>query len=193
MSFPLIKRESEYTYEDYLNWPNDERWELINGIAYDMAPAPSRTHQKISRELLTIFNTFLSGKKCEVYNAPFDVRLPESNESDNEIITVVQPDILVVCDKSKLDDKGCRGVPDLIIEILSPSTIHKDMREKFFLYERVKVKEYWIVHPEDKTVMVFMLEQDAKYRKPDIYFDEDKIRVGILDGFEVDLKSVFKE
>ncbi len=125
MSFPLIKRESEYTYEDYLKWPDNERCELINGIAYDIAPAPSRIHQKISRELLTIFNTFLSGKKCEVYNAPFDVRLPESNESD--------------------------------------------------------------------TVMVFMLEQDAKYRKPDIYFDEDKIRVGILDGFEVDLKSVFKE
>lgn len=193
MPLPKIKKERKYTYRDYFSWPDNERWELINGIAYSMTPSPSRIHQKISRELLTIFNAFLSGKKCEVYSAPFDVRLPESNESDDETTTVVQPDILVVCDKSKLDDKGCRGAPDLIVEILSPSTIQKDMREKFSLYERVRVKEYWMVHPDDKNIMVFILSGDGTYRKPDVYFDGDKINVSVLEGLEVDLGSVFKE
>ena len=193
MPLPKIKKERKYTYKDYFIWPDNERWELIDGIAYSMTLSPSRIHQKISRELLTIFNAFLSGKECEVYGALFDVRLPESDESDDEIITVVQPDILVVCDKSKLDDRGCRGAPDLIIEILSPSTIQKDMREKFSLYERVGVKEYWMAHPDDRNTMVFMLGGDGTYRKPDIYFDGDKINVGALEGLEVDLEFVFKE
>ena len=155
---PQYKPEKEtFTYGDYLKWPNNERWELINGVPYNMTPSPSRTHQGILAALLTKFYTFLEDKECKVYNAPFDVRLPEGAEKEEEIKTVVQPDLVVVCDQTKLDDKGCLGAPDLIIEITSPSTARLDLKEKFALYERMGVKEYWIINPTDETVMVFLL------------------------------------
>lgn len=126
-------------------------------MIFDMSPSPSRNHQEISVELLRQFSNYLIDKTCKVYAAPFDVRLPEGDENDTNIETVVQPDIAVICDKCKLDDKGCKGASDLIIEITSPSTARKDLKEKLFLYEKSGVKEYWIVHPTDKTVMVFKL------------------------------------
>ena len=127
MAIPLKKNEQKFTYGDYLTWTNPaERWELIEGIAYDMSPAPFRFHQKIIAELSVLLHDFLVGKPCEYYIAPFDVRLPDSDEADSEIDTVVQPDIVVVCDPTKLDDRGMRGAPDLVIEILSPSTSKKD-------------------------------------------------------------------
>lgn len=193
MALPLLKKGNNFTYGDYINWPDDERWELIDGYAYNMSPAPSRRHQQISRELEIPIGVFLADKPCEVYDAPFDVRLPEADEDDEDIYTVVQPDIVVVCDEKKLDDKGCRGAPDLIIEILSPATSAKDMKIKLALYERHGVKEYWVVHPTDNIIMVFKLDKKKMYGKPVVYSEEDKISTPILEGLEIDLDQVFKE
>jgi Uma2 family endonuclease len=124
--------------------------------------------------------------------APFDVRLPEENEKDEDIKTVVQPDIALVCNHSKLDERGCKGAPDLVIEIVSPSTVKKDLKDKFLLYEKAGVKEYWIVHPVDKTVMVFTLEE-KKYGRPEIYSEEDQVKARVLDDLIVNLKEAFKD
>lgn len=185
--------EQIYTYKEYSNWPEDQRWELIDGKAYNMSPAPSIVHQRISRQLLLAFATYLSNKSCEVFTAPFDVRLPKGSEKDDKIDTVVQPDLVVVCDPNKLDDRGCKGAPDLVIEILSPSTAKKDWKEKFELYERVGVQEYWIVDPYVQTVLVFTSNGDKKYGAPDRYVKPDRIRVGIMDELEIDLQEVFVE
>ncbi|PIX17728.1 Uma2 family endonuclease, partial [Candidatus Desantisbacteria bacterium CG_4_8_14_3_um_filter_40_12] len=120
MGLALKKQEEQYTYGDYLGWPDEERWELIDGVAYDMSPAPSTKHQKVFGVLFTEFFVYLRGKTCEVFSAPFDVILPEYDENEEDCRTVVQPDILVVCDKTKIDSKRCKGAPDLAIEILSP-------------------------------------------------------------------------
>lgn len=189
-----ITKEKRYTYGDYITWPNEERWELIDGIAYNMSPSPSRRHQEISRALFYQFYEYLKDKPCEVYYAPFDVRLTNTDERDEDICTVVQPDLLVVCDRNKLDEKGCRGVPDVIIEIVSPFSASKDLKEKFALYERHGVKEYWVVHPEEKIIMVFTLEEIEKfnrYGRPENYADKDKIEVKTLKGLIIDLSLVF--
>jgi len=193
MALPKRKSENRFTYGDYLNWPDEERWELIDGIAYNMSPAPLRRHQKISMELGRQIANFLVDNPCDVYIAPFDVRLNEANEDDENIMTVVQPDIVVICDHDKLDDAGCRGAPDLIIEILSPSTTSKDMKIKLALYEKHGVKEYWIVHPVDNIILVFKLGKNKMYGKPEVYTAEDKIKTAILDGLEIDLDKVFQE
>ncbi|MCU0644578.1 MAG: Uma2 family endonuclease [bacterium] len=193
MALPQLKKDTKFTYGDYANWPEDERWELIEGYAYNMSPAPSRRHQQISRDLAVPIANFLTDKSCEVYFAPFDVRLPEADEPDENIETVVQPDMVVVCDKSKLDEKGCRGAPDLIIEILSPFTAPKDMKIKLSLYEKHGVTEYWVVHPIDNIVMVFKLGKNKKYGKPEVYTEEDKIKTAILEGLKIELDKVFQE
>jgi Uma2 family endonuclease len=192
MASPAEKKQKS-TYGDYLEWPDGERWELIDGEAYNMTPAPSRTHQKVLLALADIFYTFLEGKPCEVYVAPFDVRLPEGDQSEMTTTTVVQPDLTVICDPAKLDDKGCLGSPDLIIEIISPSTASHDYIEKLGLYERRLVPEYWIVHPIDKTVMVFQLNDHREYGKPRIYAGADQIPVGLFPDLIVDLKKVFRD
>lgn len=186
-------KEETFTYGDYLKWPNNERWELINGVPYNMTPSPSRTHQGILAALLTKFYTFLEDKECKVYSAPFDVRLPEGAEKEEEIKTVVQPDLVVVCDQTKLDDKGCLGAPDLAIEITSPSTARLDLKEKFALYERMGVKEYWIINPSDETLMVFLLNPQGLYGRPAIYAKEDTIQVGTLGELSIPLKDIFKK
>ena len=182
-----------YSYADYLTWDDDKRWELIDGEAFCMSPAPARLHQKNSGELYRQFANHLEGKKCEVYSAPFDVRFVETKDdvADDYIDTVVQPDIVVVCDPKKLDDRGCKGSPDLIIEILSPSTARMDMTIKFDLYQRFGVKEYWIVHPKDQTILVFKLLETGLYAVPDRYCADDTIPVSLLGDLKVDLKLVF--
>ena len=162
MGLPLKKENKKFTYADYLTWPDNERWEIIDGVPYNMAPAPSRKHQRLMRDLCRPIINYLDDKDCEIYFAPFDVRLTEKYETDEETTSVVQPDIVIICDKDKLDDKGCKGAPDLVIEILSPSTAAKDIGEKFNLYERHKVKEYWIVYPNDEIVMVYKLDETGK-------------------------------
>ena len=191
MAQSATKPDASYTYADYLRWPDDERWELIGGIAYNMTPAPSTTHHRVSRELFFQFVGHLKGKKCEVFNAPFDVRLPAPGESDLTASTVVQPDLVVVCDPAKLDEQGCKGAPDLVVEILSPATAAKDLKEKFVLYERVGVEEYWIVHPVEKAVTVYRRGPEGLYGRPSVYTAGDRVPVGFLPELEIDLAMVF--
>ncbi|GEN35063.1 Uma2 family endonuclease [Aneurinibacillus danicus] len=179
-----------YTYADYLNWTNDERWELVDGVPYAMSPAPSRKHQEVLGELSRQFANYLVGKPCRSYIAPFDVRLFAEDKSDEQIVNVVQPDLTVVCDDSKLDDRGCKGTPDLVVEILSPATGKQDRWLKYKLYERVGVKEYWIVDPLLQTVEVFILD-DERYILSGVFGNKDMLRVTLFEDLEIDLRLVF--
>ena len=154
--------QQKYTYADYAQWPEDERWELIEGVAYAMT-GPLRIHQEIVSELGRQIGNYLQGKPCKIYVAPFDVRLPRQDEADANVETVVQPDLSIICDISKLDKLGCRGAPDWIVEVLSPSTTLKDMNTKRSLYEQHGVQEYWIIHPEDRWLMVYTLDAQGRY------------------------------
>ena len=152
-----------YNYADYLTWNFKERLEILKGKIFKMSPAPSRRHQEVSFQMSLIFGNFFKKSTCNVYVAPFDVRLINYKKSsaDKEISTVFQPDICVVCDKSKLDDRGCLGAPDLIIEILSPGNSKKEMDIKFHLYEENGVKEYWIVEPLQKSILIYTLHNNT--------------------------------
>ena len=183
----LTQQESQrYTYAEYCEWDDDERWELIDGIPYAMA-APTRSHQSILRDIVLQIGPFLRGKTCEMFFAPFDVRL-NVDTFDN---TVVQPDIVVYCDESKLDDKGGIGTPDMAIEILSQSTASHDMIRKYMLYMNVGVREYWIVDPVTQTVVVHILE-DGGY-KGRVFEKTDTVPVTVLEGCVVNLAEVFGE
>jgi len=186
------KDSNRYTYEEYLTWSEDERWELIEGVAYNIA-APSRRHQEVLGEFFFQIRSYLTDKSCRIYAAPFDVRFSELGEEIGEISNVVQPDISVVCDKSKLDDKGCLGSPDLIIEVISPTSISTDYVKKLALYEKYKVKEYWIVHPIDNTVMVFVLGDDNQYGKPGIFMENSQLKSRVFADFKINLKQAFGE
>jgi len=182
-----LREDEYYTYDDYLKWEDAERCELIDGVIYAMSPAPLRRHQGVSSNLHGQLFDFLKGKPCKVYAAPFDVRLNAGTYNN----TVVQPDVVVVCDKSKLDDKGCVGAPDLVIEILSPSTEVRDRVLKFNQYLQAKVREYWIVDPDSKTVTVNILDNDRYYSAA--YAETDKAPVHVLEGCVIDLTDVFAE
>ncbi|MBI4645549.1 MAG: Uma2 family endonuclease [Bacteroidia bacterium] len=181
-----------YTYADYLKWDDGKYYELINGRVYEMSPAPSTFHQRVSRTIFGRIYNFIGKKnKCEVFYAPFDVRLPKKGTDDKDIYTVVQPDIVVVCDPKKIDDKGCLGAPDLIVEVLSPSTKQKDIHEKFLLYQEAGVKEYWIVQPEEELLHIYKLDKEGKYQSGKIYSYTDKVKVSIFKDLEIDLSEVF--
>jgi Uma2 family endonuclease len=174
-----------FTYADYAKWPEDERWELIDGVPYAMA-APSRQHQEVVLELGTQILQHLRGTPCRPYVAPFDIRLPRNKEADEKVDTTVQPDIAVICDRNKLDDKGCRGAPDWVIEVISPSTALMDMDKKLRLYERHGVKEYWIVHPTDRWVMVYTLGEDGKYGNYRLFGMDEPVAVGLFPELGID-------
>lgn len=178
MGQALVKADS-YRYADYLDWPEGERFELIDGTAYAMAPAPLRVHQELLGAIYREVATHLDGKPCRPFVAPFDVRLPQADENDEDIDTVVQPDMVVVCDRSKLDERGCRGAPDWVMEVLSPSTTLYDLTTKRDLYERVGVREYWLVHPADRIVTVHLL-QDGRYGAPHVHGMSGRLAVRIL-------------
>ena len=183
---------ARYTYADYLSWMDDVRRELVDGFVRLMS-APTAMHQGVSMKLsVRLFLILEKHKgKCKIYSAPFDVRLPKNGETaDNEIHTVVQPDICVICDLSKIEERGCIGAPDLIVEIISPSTAKYDMDEKFRLYESSGVREYWVVFPRDKAVTTFVLH-DGKYGKGTTY-GQSKVPVHIFDGITVDLNEIFE-
>ena len=192
MAHPAKTLEQKYTYGDYFSWRDGERWELIEGVPYNMSPAPSRIHQKIVSNLNKIFANFLSGKKCEVYPAPFDVRLPEKNEDDDEIATVVQPDLSIICDEKKLDDRGCRGAPDIVVEILSPFSAARDRKQKFEVYQKHLVKEYWVVYPNEEFIDIFVLDDKGKYQTPKAFTKGDKLTTPILEGLEFAIEEVFE-
>ena len=193
MGIPLRKTDKCYTYGDYKHWPEDERWEIIEGVAWNMSPAPSRRHQRFSILLSTRIANYLVDKDCEVYYAPFDVLLPALDEQDeNDVTTVVQPDISVICDTNKLTDKGCTGAPDWVIEILSPYTSRKDQVIKQSLYQRHGVKEYWIADPGNSFVHVYTLDEEGNYsEEPEIFLKEDSISCLVLKGLMIDLKKIF--
>jgi len=183
-----------YSYADYLSWQWTEMSELINGKIFKMSPAPNTAHQKVSLELARQIANYLVGKKCQAFTAPFDVRLPfsTSKKSNDEITTVVQPDLCVICDPLKIDERGCLGAPDWIIEILSSHTSSKDLRQKFDVYEQSGVGEYWVIHPVEQTVLVYTLDQSGKYKgvlKP--FTREDKLSPITLPSLEIDLEQVF--
>jgi Uma2 family endonuclease len=181
-----IETTTCYTYEDYAKWPDYPRFELIKGEAIEMS-SPSFSHQSVSMALSVQLGSFLRGKKCKVVAAPFDVRI-NYNTTDN---TVVQPDLLVVCEISKIENgKHCLGAPDMIIEILSLSSGSHDKIKKLNIYQEAGVREYWIVNPDDKNVEVFILE-NGKYFITG-YEGNVTIPVHILDGCKINLADIFE-
>ena len=193
MALPQLEQETKYTYDDYLGW-DEGRWELINGEVWDMTPAPSRLHQEISGDLFYALYDFFKENDCKVYMAPFDVRLPDSDTiEDYTVTTVVQPDISIICDQSKLDNRGCVGSPDLIVEILSPSTAAKDLKVKRALYEKHGVKEYWLIHPTDQVVMSYQLGEDGQYGKAQIFDREDMLQSVQFEELKIELSSILQK
>ncbi len=189
----LPRRDIEYhTYADYCSWPDDARYELIDGVAYAMGPAPVRRHQGILGEIFRQVANALEGSPCRPYIAPFDVRLPKADEIDNDVDTVVQPDLVVICDRTKLDDKGCRGAPDWVVEVLSPSTAGHDQILKRALYQRVGVREYWLVHPVDRIVTMYTLNAGS-YGVPDVRELVGTLAVGALPQIVIDWERVVTE
>ncbi|GAB6051174.1 Uma2 family endonuclease [Hydrogenophilus islandicus] len=187
-----LRQSQRYTYADYLTWPEDARYELIDGEVYAMAPAPNRRHQEVVLELARQIADALEGTPCRPYIAPFDVRLPRANEADEAIDTVVQPDISVICGKERLDEHGCRGAPDWIIEVLSPATAAHDQIVKRAVYERAGVREYWLVHPTDRVVTIYLLENGA-YGKPAVYELQGTTAAVTLPQVVIDWARVLRE
>lgn len=184
-------QENQYSYADLLEWDENVRYELYNGLPVALA-SPSSTHQMISGDLFSQLYSFLKGKGCQVFSAPLDVRLFEkSGDSPENVSTVVQPDLMVVCDREKIDRHGICGAPDMIIEITSNSTHRIDRLTKFNLYQRAGVREYWIVDPSTRIVSVYVLNNGA-YHMQSVYSSDAIIPVGILDSCKVDLSSVFQ-
>jgi Uma2 family endonuclease len=179
-----------YTYADYYRWKFEERLELIKGWIYRMS-APTPRHQTVSMQLSIRIGSFLQNTSCKVFAAPFDVRLTKNNATrDEDVQTVVQPDIVVICDVAKIDSRGCIGSPDLVVEILSPSNNKVEIKKKFDLYEENLIKEYWIVHPEEKTVIVYSL-QNNKYIGSRLYGEDELIVTEVLQGIEIKAEDLF--
>jgi len=181
-----------YTYADYLKWTFDERLELIKGRIFKMSPAPGSVHQRLSFRLTLWMGTYLKGKSCELFAAPFDVRLSRVSQEDGKVITVVQPDICVICDRSKIDDKGCLGAPDIVVEILSPGNNKKELQNKYEVYEESGVLEYWIIHPLEKTFFKYMLT-DGQFQSSRMLTIGDDVTTPILPGFVLSLDELFAE
>lgn len=187
-----LPQEKRYSYADLLSWDDNTRYELYDGRPVALA-SPTDVHQRISMALSVQLGSYLMGKKCRVYAAPFDVRLfEEEGDSPEDVDTVVQPDLMVVCDQNKVDRHGVHGAPDLVIEILSPASARYDRLVKFNLYQRAGVREYWLVDPSTRTVSVHNLE-DGAYHAATVYSSELSVPVGVLDNCDVDLSAVFEQ
>ena len=183
----LHQRDTQHhTYADYLTWSADHGDELINGIAYIREPpAPSRPHQEIVVELCRQAANALQGKPCRAYVAPFDVRLPKAGEADDQIDTVVQPDVLIVCDCTKRDERGMRGAPDWVAEVLSPTTAGHDQIIKLPAYERAGVPEVWLIHPTDRTLIIYRLEA-GRYTRSTVLELKGKTPINAVPGVSID-------
>jgi len=188
--FNQLNAEGYYTYANYLTWQFKDRVELIKGKLFKMSPAPNLNHQDVSNVIQGEFYQYFKDKKCRLYAAPFDVRFPLTNSEVTD--TVVQPDICIVCDLKKLDQQGCNGAPDLIVEILSPGNTQKEMHEKFALYENARVKEYWLVHPQEKWLTIYGLDSNFKYTGSKPFTPQDGVIQSILfKDLSIDLNKVF--
>lgn len=187
----------KYTYADYLTWQFEDMVELIRGKIFKMSPAPGTSHQRISGNLFSSIHHYLKKKPCSVFSAPFDVilPLPPAQQTADKIDTVVQPDICVICDPAKIDERGCKGAPDWIIEILSKSTAQKDFTDKFDLYQHAGVKEYWIVSPNDQHVLAYTLDDNGTYQsvRTQAFVKGETLEVGVIEGLVVDFEEVFEE
>lgn len=183
-----------YTYADYYSWRFEERLELIKGKIFKMSPAPGGNHQTIALNIGTDLNHFLRDKKCRVYIAPFDVRLVRDGKSDKKVKTVVQPDVCVICDLTKMaEERSCLGAPDIVVEILSPGNNKKEVKIKYDLYEEFGVKEYWVVYPVERTIIRYILNNEGKFiTEGGALTFGDKITTPILPGFELALDDVFR-
>jgi Uma2 family endonuclease len=181
----VARRDDElHNYGDYLKWPSEPRYELLDGLAYLMSPGPDLAHQDLVGEIFVQVSVALRGKPCRAFIAPLDVRLPRADEADERIESVVQPDVVVVCDPSKLDRRGVRGAPDWVVEVISASTASHDQVRKRRLYERAGVREFWLVHPMDRVLTVYRLI-GTEYGRPDTQALEGETPVGVLPGVVV--------
>jgi Uma2 family endonuclease len=183
------QHQDRFSYAHYLTWPEEERWEIVDGIAWAMSPAPSRIHQDLVGNLFVQIKQQLKDRPCSVYIAPFDVRLAAADAADDEIESVVQPDISIFCDRSKLDDRGAHGAPEWIIEILSPATALRDQTTKRDLYARHGVSEYWLVHPGDRTLTCYRHPTEGRYGVPHIVAASGTSQA--LIGVTIDWDEVF--
>lgn len=193
MGEALFKPEpkEKYSYADYKTWPDDFRCELIDGVIYEMSPASSFNHQKIVGKIFVSVSNFLEGKPCTPFVAPLDVRFIAISETpDENVYTTVQPDVGVICDKTKITELYCEGPPDLVVEVLSPSTGFKDQTQKLELYEKYGVREFWVVNPEVKYIMIYN-HNGKDFNKPEYLKGEDLVKSRVLEGFEVPLLDIF--
>jgi len=179
-----LRDHERHTFAEYLGWPDALRYELVDGEAFLMSPGPDLAHQEIAGEVFRQLANQLDGKPCRPFVAPLDVRLPRTGEDDAGTTTVVQPDVMVVCDPAKLDRRGVRGAPDFIAEVLSPHTAGHDQVRKLRAYERAGVREFWLVHPTDRVLTVYRLGAEG-YGKPDVQELVGNTAVGVLDGVEI--------
>ncbi|TCD25095.1 Uma2 family endonuclease [Pedobacter psychrodurus] len=182
-----------HSYADYLRFAFDERLEIIKGHLFKMSPAPSRIHQGVLTNIFGPIYNILKGKQCHVYTAPFDVRLAKKTQDDKEVFTVVQPDIVVVCDQTKLDKRGCIGAPDIVVEILSPGNNKKELINKYEVYEEAGVKEYWIVSPSEKTFFRYILDDKGKFQPTKLLTLGEVVSTSIMPGFLLILEEVFQD
>ena len=188
---PDMAYPGRYSYADYLSWELDEMVEIIKGRLFKTTAAPNRMHQKVALQLGATLLQFLNNKPCEVYTAPFDVRLPRTSTRNEDIYTVVQPDICVVCDKEKLDDAGCLGAPDLIVEILSPGNNRKELQNKYEVYQESGVREYWIIQPAEHTLLIYSLKEGL-FVPSRLLTSGDVVTSSVLPGFSLDLQDFFR-
>jgi Uma2 family endonuclease len=193
-NFSDLDLTKTYSYADYLLWQFQERVELIKGKIFEMSPAPSRKHQVVSRVLNRFLDRYFENYSCGLYDAPFDVRLINFKKStdDKKVFTVVQPDLCVICDESKLDDRGCIGSPDLVIEILSPGNSKKEMGVKFNLYEENLIKEYWIVDPTEHSIFVYSLK-NKKYIGLKPCIDGERITSPLFPELDFEIEKIFEK
>ena len=191
--FEDLDLTKQYSYADYLTWTFEERLELIKGYVFPMS-APARRHQQISWNLIRSFIRYFDNEPCKVYHAPFDVRLPRTPTTTNKkVYTVVQPDLCVICDLSKLDDRGCVGAPDLVVEILSPGNTKKEMKQKFDAYQEAGVREYWLIQSEDRNVFQYVLNDEGIYIGLHPLTDEDELVSRAFPDLRIDLAGVFAD
>lgn len=192
MGLPARKMDRHYTYGDYRTWPDDERWELIDGVAWNMCAAPNRRHQGLLGELYAQVAASIKKTGCRLYLAPFDVLLPESSDQgEDDVPNVVQPDLAGICDPAKLTPRGCLGAPDWVVEIISPWTMKKDLHEKFTLYERHGVREYWLIDPASRTMQVYRHEPPGRYGEALVLEENAEIACPLGEGVVVRLSELF--